>query len=65
MLELALLHGTEEIKQQERERERALNLVLHCFPLLWLAQADLVASQAHDLLNVVVDTLPSLLGWFR
>lgn len=46
------MHGTEEIKQQER----ALKLVLHCFPLLWLAQADLVASQAHDLLNVVVHT---------
>jgi len=52
MLVLALLHGTEEIKQQER----VLKLVLHCFRLLWLAQADLVASQAHDLLSVVAHT---------
>jgi hypothetical protein len=39
------LHGTADIEQQER----ALKVVLHCFLLL-------AATQAHDLLNVVLHT---------
>uniref|UniRef100_J3MV46 Uncharacterized protein n=1 Tax=Oryza brachyantha TaxID=4533 RepID=J3MV46_ORYBR len=47
----ALMHGVAEIKQDER----ALELLLHCFPLLFLPKCNLAAWLAHDLINAALD----------